>query len=185
VPDLTTAARIANKLTQHFDTAAACPIDQIISAVHAVTAPGNVGTVVVAKSPDAQADQRRIDVLLRACVLRLCASGVQRLQLKVMTSIRRSEVALRASAGLLVLMVGWGAVGAGASALAPDTTAANAMFSGKAPASLLAPNGPSCIIGLNCGCIGSCGPVPHHHRAPANDHPPDASPAPRPGPSGG
>lgn len=120
-----------------------------------------------------------------ACVLRLCASGVRRLQLKVMTRIGRPEVALRASAGLLVLMVGWGAVGAGAGELPPDTAATNAIFSGAAPASLLAPNGPSCIIGLNCGCIGSCGPSPRPHRAPTNDHPPDASPAPRPAPSGG
>jgi hypothetical protein len=102
-----------------------------------------------------------------------------------MTSIGRSEVALRLGAGLSVLMVGWGAVGVGASELAPDTTATIPMFSGEAPASVLAPKGPSCIIGLNCGCIHSCGPVPHHNPAPANDHPPDAPAAPRPAPGGG
>jgi hypothetical protein len=121
-------------------------------------------------------------------MLRLCCIGrPARLQFKVMTNIGRSEVALRASAGLFVLMVGCGAavVGAGASTLAPDTTATNAM-SGEAPASPLAPNGPSCIIGLNCGCIHTCGgPVPHHNPAPDNDHPHDAPAGPGPAPSGG
>jgi hypothetical protein len=104
-----------------------------------------------------------------------------------MTNIGR-PVALRASAGLFVLMVGCGAavVGAGPSALVPDATATNAM-AGEAPESPLAPRGPSCIIGLNCGCIGAnCPPYPqHHHPAPANGHPTDAPTEPGPGPIGG
>jgi hypothetical protein len=101
---------------------------------------------------------------------------------QAMTNIGRSEVARCASAGLLVLMVGCGAVvvGAGGGALAPDTTATDAM-SGEAPTSLVAPNGPSCIIGLNCGCIHSCGPVPHHAPPPGGDHTHDAPAGPGPG----
>jgi NADPH:quinone reductase-like Zn-dependent oxidoreductase len=45
--DLTSVAQIAEKLTQHFDTAPVYPINQITAAVHAVTAPGKVGTIVV------------------------------------------------------------------------------------------------------------------------------------------
>ena len=119
-----------------------------------------------------------------------------------MRNIGRSKAALRASASLFVLMVGCGAaaVGAGASALAPDTTATNAM-SGETPAPPPAPSGPTggggalpvlpataCVIGLNCGCVRglTCpGTYPHHHGATTNGQPNYAPAAPRPGPSGG
>ena len=121
-----------------------------------------------------------------------------------MTNVGRSEVALRASAGLFVVMIGCGAavVGAGASVLAPDTTATNAMSS-EAPARPSNPGGPSgsggalpvvpvggggCIPGLNCGCIRgiTCpGTYPHHHPAVTNGHPNDAPAGPGAGSSGG
>jgi hypothetical protein len=116
-----------------------------------------------------------------------CALGLQRLQLEGMTNFRRPKAALRA-AGLFVVMVGCGAsvVSAQASTLPPNTTVADAM-SGGAPALVIAPRGPSCIIGLNCGCIrGNCpGDHPHHHPAPANDNPPGGQVAPPPGGAGG
>src|SRR5436305_12901689 len=118
-------------------------------------------------------------------MLRWCSSGVRRLQWQVMTSIGRSDTARRPRVGLSALMVAWGAVAACVSALVVDTAATNAVSSGEASASPVAPNGPSCIIGLNCGCVHNCGPAPQHHPAPATDHPPDGTPAPRAGPGGG
>src|SRR5271156_5110991 len=119
-----------------------------------------------------------------------------------MTNKKKSAIALRASVGLSVLMVGCAAaVGAAEpSAPAPAATATSA-FSSEAPAPSPAPSSPTrggalpvvpvgggaCIAGLNCGCIRyiTCpGTIPHHHPAPANDHPPDA-PGPGPGPGGG
>jgi hypothetical protein len=88
----------------------------------------------------------------------------------------------------------------GERALAPDTTATNAM-SGETPAPPPAPSGITggggalpvlpatggCIIGLNCGCIGRLcpGPQPHHHPTLTNGQPNYAPAVPRPGPSGG
>ena len=121
-----------------------------------------------------------------------------------MRNVGKSQVALRASAGLFVLMVGCGAavVGAGASALAPDTTATNAMSS-QAPAPPTNPGGPTgsggalpvvpvggggCIPGLNCGCIRgiTCpGTYPHHHPTVTNGQSNGAPAAPHPGGGGG
>ena len=121
-----------------------------------------------------------------------------------MTNVGRSEVALRACAGLFVVMVGCGAavVGAGASAPAPDKTATNAMSS-EAPAPPGNLGGPSgsggalpvvpvggggCIPGLNCGCIRgiTCpGTYPHHHPTVTNGQPNGAPAAPHPGGGGG
>jgi hypothetical protein len=98
-------------------------------------------------------------------MLRLrCIARPARLQFKVMTNIGRSEVALRASAGLFVLMVGCGAALGGVEQNAPT----------PGTSATLAPSSP-CFIGLNCGCIHTCpNNVPQHHPAPDNDHPSDA-----------
>jgi hypothetical protein len=121
---------------------------------------------------------------------------------QVMTNIGRSEVALRASTGLFVVMVGCGAAlgGVEQSAPTPGTSATSAMPS-ETPAPPPAPGGPTggggalpvlpataCIIGLNCGCVRglTCpGAYPHHHGATTNGQPNYAPAAPRPGPSGG
>ena len=146
---------------------------------------------------------------LAGCI-ELCkpASSVVRISrpaptVHVMRNVGRSEVALRASAGLFVVMVGCGAavVGAGASALAPDTTATNAMSS-ETPAPPTNPGGPSGSGGAlpvvpppeaasSASTAGAfvaspvLGPHPHHHPATTNGHPNVAPAAPRPGSGGG
>jgi hypothetical protein len=133
---------------------------------------------------------------LRASVVRIRRPAPT---VHVMRNVGRS-VALRASAGLFVVMVGCGAavVGAGASAPTPDTTATNAMSS-AAPAPPPAPGGPTggggalpvrpatggCIIGLNCGCISRLCPGPQpHHPGITNGQPNYAPVTPRPGGGG-
>src|ERR1700731_2449130 len=136
---------------------------------------------------------------LRACVLRLCASGARRLQFKVMTNTVRWEIALRAGAGLFVLMVGYGAAFGGMEQSSPTPGAsATSAIPSEIPLPPPAPGGPTggggalpvvpvggggCIPGLNCGCIGrNCPPFPQpHHSAPANGQPNNAPAAPRPG----
>jgi hypothetical protein len=122
-----------------------------------------------------------------------------------MTNIGRSKAALRASAGLLVLMVGCGAAVVGVEQSAPTTgTSATTAMPSETLAPPPAPSGPTggggadgalrvvpvggggCVIGLNCGCIGrNCPPFfpQHHNSAPADGHPNNAPIAPRP--SGG
>src|ERR1700758_4461664 len=88
-----------------------------------------------------------------------------------MTNIGKSAVALRASAGLFVLMVGCGAALGGVEQSAPTPGSSAA----------LAPSSP-CFIGLNCGCIRNCPTtVPHHPPAPTDDHPNVDPPGPRGG----
>lgn len=139
------------------------------------------------------------------CELRVCDLGDIRLTFKFM-NIFRSGGALRAGAGLFVLVVGCGAaaIGAGATVLVPDTTTTvtNAT-AGEVPAPPSNPGGPTrgggalpvvpaggggCIPGLQCGCIrGITCPgdhIHHPHPAPANVNPPGAQTGPRPGGGG-
>jgi|SRR5271169_383555 len=122
---------------------------------------------------------------------------------RIMTNDGKRTIALRASAGLFVLMVGCGAaVAARPTAATPDTPATSASSSemplppedpggltgGGAlpvvPARLAPlPDPGGCIIGLNCGCIRglTCpGTIPHHHPAPTNGQPQDGPPPPAP-----
>jgi hypothetical protein len=100
----------------------------------------------------------------------------------------RTVIALRAGAGLFVVLVGCGALLGGVSASGAPTPAmtATGVLSSETPVPPPAPSGPTaggalpvvpvgggaCIIGLNCGCIPhhTC-PTPHARPAPTNDHP--------------
>jgi hypothetical protein len=109
----------------------------------------------------------------------------------VVMNTGRTAIALRAGAGLFVLMVGCGAVAGGVSQSgAPTPTTATSALSSETPPPPKDPGDPTggggalpvrpiiCYAGLNCGCIRgiTCpGTIPHHHHpAPTNDQPHDA-----------
>ena len=109
----------------------------------------------------------------------------------VVMNTGRTAIALRAGAGLFVVMVGCGALAGGVSQSgAPTPTTATSALSSETPSPPSDPGGPTggggalpvrpiiCYVGLNCGCIRgiTCpGTIPHHHHnpAPTNDQPHD------------
>jgi len=113
-------------------------------------------------------------------------------------STGRTAITLGAGAGLLVLVLGCGAVAGGVSQSgAPTPTRATSALSSETPLPPNDPGGPTrggsalpvrpimgCYLGLNCGCIRgiTCPGTVHHHRATPNNNnqPPDAPPPPAP-----